>query len=309
MTDQNQEPGSHSYPPKPEEEVSRHSVVKSLLSVLVFIAAFYLIFNWSLIFILGLVVVIFIHEMGHYLAMRHYDYKDLSIFFIPLLGAMASGEKDKISQKQSVVVLLAGPLPGIIIGCVLYLWLGGGEKEWVRQLAGMFVFINLFNLIPIIPLDGGRMLSVMFLENKRSLNRIFIYISMALATAFALFTQSYIFLIIPFLLLLQLRREKELKTIREDAREKGIDLEQSYGELSDRDYWQIRDSIARHNKFFGQLIKEGEYEVSQSEGRVINVVKSIIHRPPEKDLSPAGKVLIVLVWLAAFLSPLLFVLQ
>ena len=62
-----------------------------------------------------------IHELGHFFAMKYFHYKDLGIFFIPLLGAYVSGSKREVSQKQSAIILLAGPLPGIIIGIALYL--------------------------------------------------------------------------------------------------------------------------------------------------------------------------------------------
>jgi hypothetical protein len=60
------------------------------------------------------------HEMGHFIAMKAFRYKDLGIFFIPLLGAYVSGSKREVSQKESAIILLAGPLPGIVLGAVFF---------------------------------------------------------------------------------------------------------------------------------------------------------------------------------------------
>ena len=86
-------------------------------SVLLFILAFGIqLTPRTVLLLLG---VLFIHEVGHALAMRFFGYKDLQILFIPFLGAVASGRKENIAAWQEVVVLLAGPVPGIVIGTLV----------------------------------------------------------------------------------------------------------------------------------------------------------------------------------------------
>src|SRR5690349_2756625 len=110
------------YPPKfvkPEEQVS-NVWLRSISSLAAYLVLGYLIFHsFSLLLIITVIVVI--HELGHFLAMKAYRYKDLGIFFIPLLGAYVSGSKREVSQKESAVILFAGPLPGIILGSIFYL--------------------------------------------------------------------------------------------------------------------------------------------------------------------------------------------
>jgi len=74
------------------------------------------------IFLMTLVGILFLHEAGHWLAMRYYGYQDTAIFFIPFLGAMVAGSKRNLSESQSAVIILAGPLPGFILGWVLFQW-------------------------------------------------------------------------------------------------------------------------------------------------------------------------------------------
>ena len=91
--------------PKPElEEPKRKPNVwlKSLGSLAFFLVIGYFFFrqNWTLVLILTAVVVF--HELGHFTAMKIYNYQELGIFFIPLLGAYVSGKKQEVSQKQSM---------------------------------------------------------------------------------------------------------------------------------------------------------------------------------------------------------------
>lgn len=63
--------------------------------------------------ILILILILFFHEFGHLTMMKLFGYKDLKIFFIPFLGAAASGKSNTSSQVKKIIILLAGPLPGI----------------------------------------------------------------------------------------------------------------------------------------------------------------------------------------------------
>jgi hypothetical protein len=113
---------SFGYPPKPELENKKGNVwIRSITSLALYllIGYYFIGANWALLLILTAVVIF--HELGHFLAMKAFHYKELGIFFIPLLGAYASGTKREVSQKQSAIILLAGPLPGIIVG-IFYLF-------------------------------------------------------------------------------------------------------------------------------------------------------------------------------------------
>src|ERR1700730_9769902 len=77
--------------------------LRSLTSLALYLALgyYFISHNWSILLILTGIVIF--HELGHFFAMKFFDYKELGIFFIPLLGAYASGTKHEISQKQSAV--------------------------------------------------------------------------------------------------------------------------------------------------------------------------------------------------------------
>lgn len=116
--------------------------------------------------LLILVGAIAFHEGGHYGAMRWLGYQKTSVLFLPFLGAAATGQKANASLTEKTVVLLAGPLPGLLLGLLLLgssEWLAGGwlaggwlTGVWLKQTAAILIGLNLFNLLPIYPLDGGK---------------------------------------------------------------------------------------------------------------------------------------------------------
>ncbi len=136
--------------------------VKTLLflaSAIVFVFSFGLLtFSWqSIAIIFG---VILLHELGHILAMALFGYRDLQILFIPFLGAIASSKENNPKAWQQVVVDLMGPVPGIVLGYVLLYLYTINADALIFEIALMLLIINYFNLIPIMPLDGGQMLNL-----------------------------------------------------------------------------------------------------------------------------------------------------
>jgi Zn-dependent protease len=107
-------------------------------------------------FALGLVVSIYIHEMGHVVALMRYGVKASAPLFIPGLGAVVLLKQDLIDPKQDARVGLAGPIWGLgaALGCLLVYGVTG-KPIWgaLAQFGGL---INLFNLLPFWQLDGGR---------------------------------------------------------------------------------------------------------------------------------------------------------
>src|SRR5690554_789526 len=296
------------YPPKPVIEEKKQSINKSFISLISFIVLLMLVFKWEFKFIAILVLVILIHEIGHYVAMRFYKFKDLSIFFIPLVGACAKGEKEDITQKQNVIISLSGPIPGILIGCLLMYYAIDSSNDFLTRVANLFIFINIFNLIPIMPLDGGRIIKALFIENNLKINIVFHWISIAALCFIALSSESYFLLVIPLLLYNQLRFQSQINSLRENLYDKDISLNKNYSDLTDREYWLICDEIAQNIKGFDRLIDKKRYVAVPAEKRVINTVKQIIEKRPIKDLKFIGKSLILLIWLLFLIVPYLYVL-
>ena len=128
-------------------------------SMLVSIAAYGLFFG--LPFALGLVLLLFLHEIGHVIQLRREGIKASAPMFIPFLGAVISAKSMGKDAAAEARVGLAGPVLGTLASLVpLAVWLLTGSDFW-RALAYIGFVLNLFNLLPVVPLDGGRAMAAL----------------------------------------------------------------------------------------------------------------------------------------------------
>jgi len=111
---------------------------------------------WGWKFAAGLVVSIYIHEMGHVVALTQYGMKATAPMFIPGLGALIRMKQHPASPREDARVGLAGPLYGLGAALAAFaIYELTGAPIWAA-IARVGAWINLFNLLPIPPLDGGR---------------------------------------------------------------------------------------------------------------------------------------------------------
>jgi Zn-dependent protease len=134
-----------------------------------------------LIFVLTLLL----HEMGHILAMRAFGYRDTTMLFIPWLGALAIGKKERASIAEKVWISLAGPLPGLILGIIFAIAFPSNDL-WLRDASFILIFVNLFNLLPIYPLDGGQIVNLLIFSRHPYLVVVFQSIGVLLLGAIGL---------------------------------------------------------------------------------------------------------------------------
>jgi len=128
-------------------------------SMLVSIAAYALL--WGFPFALGFVLLLLLHEMGHVIQLRREGVEASAPMFIPFLGAVISAKSMGDDAAAEARVGLAGPILGTIATLVpLAIWLATGEEFW-QALAFIGFFLNLFNLLPVLPLDGGRAMAAL----------------------------------------------------------------------------------------------------------------------------------------------------
>jgi Zn-dependent protease len=128
--------------------------ISTLLSMIAFFAVYWGLYGWK--FALGFVLSIYIHEMGHVFALRKYGIAASAPMFIPFFGAMVRMKQYPHNVGEDARVGLAGPIWGL--GAAVFAWacaLATGHPIWYA-IAHTGAWINLFNLIPIWQLDGGR---------------------------------------------------------------------------------------------------------------------------------------------------------
>jgi Zn-dependent protease len=128
-------------------------------SMLVSIAAYALIWGWR--FAVGFVLLLLVHELGHVIQLRREGVEASAPMFIPFLGAVIAAKSMGDDAAAEARVGLAGPIVGSIASLVpLGIWLATGEPFW-QALAYVGFFLNLLNLLPVLPLDGGRAMAAL----------------------------------------------------------------------------------------------------------------------------------------------------
>jgi Zn-dependent protease len=128
-------------------------------TMLVSIAAYALIWGWT--FAVGFVLLLLVHELGHVIQLRREGVEASAPMFIPFLGAFISAKSLGDDAAAEARVGLAGPIIGSVATLIpLGIWLATGNEFW-QALAYVGFFINLLNLLPVLPLDGGRAMAAL----------------------------------------------------------------------------------------------------------------------------------------------------
>jgi len=134
--------------------VAKFKVFTVAASMIVSVGAYALLGGWW--FGLGLVALIFVHEIGHVLELRRQGVPASAPLFIPFLGAFVGMKQMPKNAWKEAQVALAGPLLGTL--GALAVWIAGivADSNFLKAMAFVGFLLNLFNLLPIVPLDGGR---------------------------------------------------------------------------------------------------------------------------------------------------------
>ncbi|MDG2226176.1 MAG: hypothetical protein P8L20_00450 [Flavobacteriales bacterium] len=295
------------YPPKPEiEQQSKTNINKSLMSLGLFILLFYfLIDDVQVLFLV--VLILFIHEMGHFIAMKVFGYNGVNMFFIPLIGAMVTGEKERVSQSQRAIIVLAGPIPGVLIGCGIIAYAQTIGHTGAAIAGFMFLLINILNLLPLDPLDGGKLIETLFFSSNEKIKQVFLIASVVIMVVAGVFFQMYLLVFLGLYMSLRIKMIKSLSELRKKISIYKIPLIRTYDELTDKEYWTIRKEYILSSKL-NKMIDPNEYVESQFEDRIAISVRNVLITPIEKDISATGKLFLLLLWAASLILPVLYAL-
>jgi Zn-dependent protease len=127
--------------------------------------------NWE--FLALIIPILLFHELGHFLAMKIFRYRNLKMFFIPFFGAAVSGQNYTAPGWKKVIVSLMGPLPGILLGSALGVAGLVLHHELMTKVALFMLILNGMNLLPVLPLDGGRIVQSLFFSRHYALDVAF----------------------------------------------------------------------------------------------------------------------------------------
>jgi Zn-dependent protease len=134
-------------------------VLSTSATALVSVAAYSLFFGWE--FALGFVLLLFVHEMGHVIALRREGIPASAPMFIPFLGAVITAKSLGENALAEARVGLAGPILGSLGALAVAVAGAVTGSPLLQALAYTGFLLNLFNLLPVVPLDGGRAMAAM----------------------------------------------------------------------------------------------------------------------------------------------------
>src|SRR6202165_1487892 len=127
---------------------------KFLFSIFVSAAFYVWLGGWW--FGIGLIVLLFVHEMGHVVEAKHQGLPVSAPLFIPFMGALITMKQMPHNAWREAKLAIAGPLLGSAGALALYVAGVAYDSRPLKALAFLRFFLNLFNLLPVVPLDGGR---------------------------------------------------------------------------------------------------------------------------------------------------------
>jgi len=129
------------------------------------IAAYSWLFSFQ--FALALIACLVFHEYGHIKAMKHFGMKTKGIYLVPFMGGLAMSDEKINTRWQDVVISIMGPTFGLLMSIVSLIAYWVTDESFFAGLAAFNALLNLFNLLPILPLDGGHILkSISFSMNS-----------------------------------------------------------------------------------------------------------------------------------------------
>ncbi len=138
---------------KPKPQGDWDSLRSGLITGVLTFVSFAILFDWS--FAALLLGVVFVHELGHIIAMRWCGMPVRGIYFLPFLGAVAVSKSGWRSEAERGFVALMGPGFSVLPTAFLLYLYGTNESQTIYYLILISAFLNAFNLVPILPLDGG----------------------------------------------------------------------------------------------------------------------------------------------------------
>ena len=128
-------------------------------TMLLSVFAYALVFGWW--YAVGFVLLILVHEMGHFIAARRRGLDVGAPTFIPFVGAWIELKDQPHDAEMEAYIGIAGPLAGTAGALACYFLARNYQSDLLLALSYAGFFINLFNLIPLSPLDGGRVTAVL----------------------------------------------------------------------------------------------------------------------------------------------------
>ena len=263
------------------------------------IALFFLIFNfflgWSESVVGALIGVILIHELGHFLTMKMFGYKNVHMLFIPFLGAYTSGMKDDVPYTHELITLFAGPIPGLMVGMIMMPFANLEDPGLYDKICFMFLGLNLFNMLPVIPLNGGRIFDKIFHKIRFWIRIIFMLTAILGIIVYMVSLENFDFImaLLGFFVVQNIVQTFKMVKSQKELRGQGLNPDKSYSELSDEEYWKFSNYI------------KARVKTHLDENIVMMQVRKLLNHSSVSRLTGSGRIGFFVMWLLFLVAPVI----
>ncbi|MEY5133526.1 MAG: hypothetical protein RLZZ198_1530 [Bacteroidota bacterium] len=291
------------YPEKPhlQKQVVRSNWGLTVFTIVLFIAVFLSLYSDRADFVFFLVLVLLVHEFGHFSMMKRFNYENVRMLFIPLMGAFVQGSKERYSQTESLLVVVFGPFPGIILGSIGLYLSGVYQMDWLLLLSFIFIFVNAINLLPIDPLDGGQILKLIVIRQRDLYLMIFALISSLTLIVVGFLMEDWLVAGFGFLMGIRVRAMQKNYQLRKELNELNVNYISTYEELSNRDYHMIKQVLIKDKPMLAEL---DEFSIEEGNTILASHVSELLIAPIHKDLGVVGKITLFISWILLFAIPI-----
>jgi len=298
----------NSYPQKPDliEKRRGSNASKYILIVALMLLLFNNIDPSNYWVVLSMVGVVGIHELGHFIAMKYFGYNEPNFIFHTLISKDGTEIEQPISQKSKILTLQMGPVPGVIAGSVLFYYALGMQSDMILILSLMLIGINLFSLLPLDPLDGGKIIKNLFFPKAQRPYLIFVLISSLAIIVIGYFTEFYMLIALGFLMGFKVRNIQKNMLIYDELESQEIDYFKPYKKLTDREYWKIRNVFLEFNPRLKSIIPSTS-EIWENENLLSAQIRQLLKSEIKLDAGPILKLFTFILYLACLLIPLYLV--
>jgi len=293
------------YPSKPKMPAVgiKDVLQKNLMffAILVFLMVFY--FNENILLIASVFAIILFHEFGHFVGMKLFKFNDKKMMYVPFFSAFLKQKTETVSQKQYLITVLFGSLPGLIIGTALFYVYLNNQNELLLNISTLFIAINIFSLLPFDPLDGGKIIETLFFPNNNTFKMYFVLISSIIFIFIGFYFEMYILMAFGFLMAFKVKSIQRNEGIHQELEEQEINYKKTYKSLTDREYWKIRNVFLDNNPKLKELIPSTD-TLWENENLLIDQISQILKIEIKEDASVVFKLIVILVVGASVYFPI-----
>ncbi|HIP37046.1 MAG TPA: hypothetical protein EYG85_09350 [Crocinitomix sp.] len=298
------------YPSKPKlpQVGFKEMLQKNLMFIVIFffLLAFY--FSENIMLIMSMVAAIIFHEFGHFVGMKVFKFNDKKIMYLPFLTFLLKQKTETVSQKQYLITILLGVIPGLLIGTILFYTYLQTQNQLLLTMSTLFIVINIFSVLPLDPLDGGKLVETVFFPNNNTFKLYYVLISSVVFIVIGFYFELYVLMIFGFLMAFKVKSIQRNDTIQKTLDNQEVDYKKPYSLLSDREYWKIRNVFLDNNPRIKELIPSTDI-VWENENLLIAQISQILKIEIKTDASLAFKVLVFAILFVSVYFPIHLILK